>query len=152
MPTIDKPITQTWVAFNALPGGQRVAQHFEDETRTQRGPFGEREIIFTAKEKVDGFRQSPQVAINIDGRISKNELLVYDGPSLIGDPDAGKRVLDWSWEKGHRPIQQAKEKEPLPHEHTRRIEHLERRIGETDAKIDRVLELLEAGKKMEGKK
>ena len=152
MPAITKPTEQVWIAFNHVPGGQRVAQHFEDLTRRQRGPFGEKEILFTAREQVEGFRKSDSVALLVDGKIMKNEILIYDGPNLLGDPNAALRVLEWSWGKGHRPIQPAKDKEPLAHEQTRRIEHLERRMGETDSKIDRILELLENKKKEEMKK
>ena len=146
MPTIDKPITQVWVAFNTMPGGQRVVQHFEDVTRRQRGPFGEKEIVFTARVQVEGFKKSDIVALYVDGKLVRNEALVYDGPALVGDPDAAKRVLEWSWSKGHRPIQPAKDKEPTAPEQTRRIEHLERRMGETDSKIDQILDILKPKK------
>ena len=151
MPTIDKPITQIWVCFNAMPGGHRVAQHFEDTTRRQRGPFGEKEIVFTAREQVEGFKKSDIVALYVDGKLVRNEVLIYDGPSLVGDFNASTRVLEWSWEKGHRPIQPAKDKEATAPEQTKRIEHLERRMGETDAKIDQILEILKSGKKEEKK-
>lgn len=120
-----------------------MAQHFEDLKRTRRGPFGEQEIVFTAKDQMEGFKKSDFVCLNVEGKIMRHEILVYDGPSLIGNPRAADVVLDWAEKKGHRPILPAKEKEPLPHEHTKRIEHLERRIEETDAKIDKILGLLE---------
>ncbi len=119
------------------------AAHFEDETLKRRGPHGEEEVLFTAQERVNAAKRQVDVALNLNGKIMRNEFLVYDGPPLWGDRDAAKKVLSWAQARGLQPITTPKGKEPLPHEHTKRIEMVEARLNEQDAKLDKILGLLE---------
>lgn len=143
MPKAQTPANQIWVCYNAWPNGQVCADHFEDEVLTERGPKGEREVKFTARERMESWKRQPNVALNLNGKLMRHECLVYDGPPLWGNPKAGDVVIEWGIGKGVQPIVTSKGKEPFPYEHTKRIESLEARVGESEAKLDRILEILE---------
>ena len=136
-------IETIWAVYCHHPGGQVVATHFEDLYRKRRGIHGEEEVFASAKERLVGFKKSPFVKLNLNGQILSNEMLVYDGPSLAGRPDADRVVLEWARRKGVQPIRAVGEKQALPYEQTKRIESLEAWKNETDAKLDRILALLE---------
>ena len=104
MPELKKPLEQIWAIYCHHPGGQVVATHFEDLYRKRRGIHGEEEIFSSAKERLEGFKKSPFVKLNLKGQILSNEMLVYDGPSLAGRPDADQVVLKWAMNKGLVPL------------------------------------------------
>ena len=104
-----RPLNQVWCIYNHLPGGQVVAIHFEDIYRNQKQGEGTMEVLISSKAQVEGFKQSPQVALNIMGKISPREVLQYQGPSLEGNPKAAKIVIEWARERGIQPIRTAAE-------------------------------------------
>lgn len=146
MAKMQVPINQIWLVYNHMPAGNLVAIHFEDIVRKRRGREGEEEIFISAKEQAENFKKSPQVALYVNKKLVKNEALVYDGPSLFANKRAANVALEWARGRGAEPYVTGKGKEPLPHEHTKRIETLESRVNSMDGKIDRVLEALEAKK------
>ena len=98
------PLNQIWIAYNHLPGGHIVVMHFEDIARQMRQGEQTKTVKITAKEQVDNFKKSPQVALNVGGKIVRNEVLLYQGPALEGDPQAADKVIAYADSKGMKAI------------------------------------------------
>ena len=98
---------QIYVAFNRLPGGQICTQHFETYIRQRKVGDQTQDIVFRAEDQLAGFRQQDEVAINVNGKITRHEVLIYDLPdalTLARDPRGAQRVTEWAIGKGLRPI------------------------------------------------
>lgn len=96
---------QLWAVYNHLPGGHVCAIHFEDFERQKKDGDRTVTVLITAKDQVEGFKKTPQVALNIKGKTVAREVLVYDGPDVQGKPEAADIVLAWAYAKGVEPIQ-----------------------------------------------
>lgn len=138
---ITRPRKQIWAAYNHLPGGQVVVIHFEDFLRGQMRDGKKEEVLITAKEQVEGFRKTPQVAINIKGAITMRQVLIYDGPDVQGEPDAADRVIAWALEKGIRPIMKEKVLDPI--ENTR-LAAVEKDVAEMKGSLAEILAAVKA--------
>ena len=98
------PFKQIWCVYNHLPGGQVMAIHFEDFMRGKKDGDRTVDVLITAKEQAEAFKRTPQVALNIKGKVVAREVLVYEGPDVQGKFEAADMVLAWAREKGIEPI------------------------------------------------
>jgi len=138
-----KPLNQIWIAFNQMPGGHIIVQHFEDTVRKQK--VGDQIIDheISSKEQVAAFKKSDFVALNINGRKVKNEVLIYQERDLSGNPKAADVVIEWAKGKGLQPIQSSPTQEQSkPFEYDKRIATIEKRLDGQDEKLDKILRLV----------
>ena len=150
MATVQKKVNQIWALYNHMPGGNIVAIHFEDIVRKRRDGNRESEQLITAKDQIDSFKKSPQVALNIRGKIVKNEMLVYQGTGdLLGNPNAADVAIDWAIQQGMQPIvsPSAKGDQPKTYEYDARMKKIEDRQDDMDGKLDKILEAVSEPKK-----
>ena len=137
-------VNDVYVAFNYMPGGQISVQHFVDDQRKRRVGEQVEEILIKAADAAKDFKKSEFVALNINGKIVKNEVLVYDGPPLGNNPRAQQIVKDWAISKGLQPIRPPESQaKGMPYQYEKRIDTLEARQDKTDKKIDNVSEKLD---------
>ena len=131
---------QIWAAYNHMPGGQIVAIHFEDVTRTKKQGDGQTEILFTADDQLTSFEKSPQVALFVNEKLVKNKMLRYDQGDLRGNPRANDVVIAWAISKGMQPFQSPSDKQHVtPQDHARRIDRLEADVAGINSKVDQIL-------------
>jgi len=149
MPLI-QPRKRIYVAFNHVPNGQICVQHFDHVVRDKKiGDDRVETIHFTPEEQIKGFEKSDFVAIMVNGTIVKNKVMVYSGPDLAwDDPQAKQKVVEWAKTKGLREIFSEKEKGIMAtaikekgkmEDVENRMSLTEKRIGEMDEKLDRLL-------------
>ena len=128
-------INDIYVAFNYMPGGQIATQHFVDEVKKRKNGDLVEEIHISAVDAARDFKKSQFVALNLDGKLVKNEVLVYDGPSLGNNPRAQQMVKDWAIAKGLQPVKPPESQaKAMPYQHEKRIDRLEERQDKTDKK------------------
>lgn len=143
----NKKTEQIWVAYNHVPNGQIVAEHRETYygTRVLGGDKTE-EKIFKAQDLINGLAASSYVALNMNGVITKNKVLIYDeGRDLTDVPNAADIVIEWAIKKGVRPIILESEKKKLTDEAKlgmlqQRLEDQDSRINAVNEKLDKILE------------
>lgn len=107
---------QVWCAFNHFPNGQIMIQHFDDYELEKRGREDTTSIIkFECHDQMKNFSKSPMVQLNINGKIEKNKVLVYEGEprDLRGKPRAANIVLAWAIKQGLLPIHSDEEKKKM---------------------------------------
>lgn len=140
---------EIWFAYNHMPNGQIVVSHFKDEQRTRRGSQGEEDIFFSAKDQIEAFKKGDQVVLNVKGKIIKNEILIYKGPSdLMRIKDPASEVIRWVKEQGMQPIESQNDK-AKPHETQTRLDALEGRVDTMGHDISKILDLLQPKEKPE---
>lgn len=136
---------QIWIAFNYLPGGHIVAQHFEDLEGQKKVGEGEIDVAISAKQQVESFKKQDNVALLIKGVLKKNDVLIYPGPSLKTNHKAAEVVINWAKEQGLEPIRPTADQkgdQAKTYEYDKRISALEAGQKETNDKLDKVLEAL----------
>ena|SRR3990167_11165693 len=141
MAEIKAPLNQIWAIYNHLPGGHMVAIHFEDIHRKQHQGNQIKTVLITAKEQVDSFKKADQVALNVNGKIVKNEVIIYQGPTLEGDPKAADKVIAYALAKGMLPILGAAQKAAIAATDGR-VAQLEGEVAGLRRELTQVLELL----------
>lgn len=143
---------QVWVAYNHMPNGQIAITHFETEVRRKRIDDNHvDEVVFTVKEQIESFARSDFVALNMDGVLVKNRVLVYDGPQLNRrDPHNADRVIEWALRKGLVPKPMASEVKAKENDRVNLIDErvlkLEKKVDDQGSKIDQILEAVTAKK------
>lgn len=134
---------QLWCVYNHLPGGHIVAIHFEDLTRKMKDGESTKEVLFTADDQLKAFKRSPQVALKMKGKLTKNEAIVYVGTeNLRTKPNAADIVIAWAVQQGVEPIlapADQKGAEPKTYEYDKRITSLEDGQKSMNEKLDRLL-------------
>lgn len=138
-----------WVSFNKIPGGQVCTQHFYDLEGEKRQGEGEVHVEITAAEQVAAFKRQDDVCVNVNGKITKNEVLVWTGEDLSRNPNAALVVTEWAIKQGLAPIRAAADQkgdDPKTYEYDKRINALEGRIDAQDKKLDSILEAVGAKK------
>lgn len=138
-----------WAAFCALPGGQICVQHFTDTVRKHKtGDNTTEDILFTAAKLVEGFKKQ-DVCVNIKGKITKNEVLVYNGEDLSDNPRAANVVIEWAKAQGLEPIAGSadqKGQDPKTYEYDKRIVKLETDVAGIKDDISKILDAVTATK------
>lgn len=140
---------QIWLAFNYMPGGQIVAQHFEDLEGQKKIGDSEHEVKVSAKEQVESFKKQDNVTLFVKGVLKKNEVLIYSGPSLLRNPRAAEVVINWAKEQGMQPIRATADQkgtDPKTYEYDKRIGALEGDVKEIKDGMVKILEAV-GGKK-----
>jgi hypothetical protein len=131
-----------------MPYGTIVVTHFETYKRKRiLGGDKVEEIEFTAETQLKGLIASPFVALNVNGKIEKNKVLVYDQNRDLSEmPNAADIVIAWAIEQGMKPIVPISDQKPVSQDDlkfkamTERQNDLELRIASVDSKLDRILE------------
>ena len=139
---------QIWVAFNYLPGGHIVAQHFEDLEGQKKVGDNEVDVEISAKSQVESFKLQPNVAVNIKGTIKKNEVLIFSGGDLSRNPKAAEVVINWAKQQGLEPIRASADQkgdDPKVYEYDKRISMLEGDVKDIKDGMAKILEAV--GKK-----
>lgn len=141
---IKQPENQLWAVYNHMPGGQMVAIHFEDVTRTKKVGEGTQTVLFTGKDQLEAFKKSPQVALFLGGKLTKNEMLVYDGDTrnMWKDPKCASKVLAWATSKGMKNVPGApsgKGDQPKTYEYDQRIGALEEASRKQQVMLEEIL-------------
>ena len=139
---------QIWAAYNHVPGGQIMVTHFERSSRKKRVGDQEIEVTATPMDQMKAYEKSEFVALNLNGTITKNKMLIYTPQNdLSEEPNAADIVIAWAKEQGLRAIKTAEEKmkqETTPTEQMRRIDAVENKIAEQGTKIDQILSAIQA--------
>lgn len=155
---IKRPENQIWCIYNHLPGGQLVAIHFEDIEKDRKEGETTKRVLITAKDQMIAFKKAPNVALYVIdpatgiGKLTKNELFMYDGPDAINlwqNRRAANVVIDYAKKKGIAPIpgkSDQKGDDPKTYEYDKRITALEQGQRSLDQKLDKVLEAVGAKK------
>lgn len=149
---IKHALNQIWAVYNHLPGGHVVAIHFEDIRRGKKVGDRTEQILISAKSQLEGFKNSPQVSLNINGRVVAREMLVYDGADkgqLQDKPNAADIVLAWAKERGVQPILSPAEvlkTTGVSPEALGRIDTLEKDVKQIGTSLTEIMTLLKAGK------
>ena len=165
MPTVARAImNQIWIAYNHMPGGQIVVQHFEDITRQKKtGDNHTQTIEFKAETQLAGFEKSDFVALYQNGKLTRNKVLVFPkDKDLRYLRNAADVVIEWAWQQGMEPAPSAsKPKVALASDPLKpidpRIQDLERSNSDlqdnverlraqneaTEGKLNNILELLQ---------
>lgn len=130
------PKVQMWAAYNHMPGGQIVAIHFEDNIRTKKIGDQMQNLLFTAKEQIEAFEKSPNVAINIKGQITKNKVIVYNGSDLKYNPKAADVVIAWAKGQGLLPIETKNDREPKGFERDKRLDAVESSVADLKSTVN----------------
>ena len=134
-----------------MPYGTVVATHFEPYKRKKiLGGDKVEEILFTAETQLEGLKASQFVALNQNGVITKNKVLVYDeGRDLVDEPHAADIVLEWALKQGVEPIvPNAGTVKPITSEQKKieimegRISELEGQLKDNNSKLDKILNLI----------
>ena len=136
---------QIWVSYNGMPGGNICVRHFEDVVRQRKQGDQNVDVKFKAEELLEGFKKEPGVKVNIKGKITNNEVLIYKGDSLEGDPQAADKVIAWAIAQGMEPIrasQDQKGDQPKTYEFDKRITSLEGDVSDIKGDINKILDLL----------
>lgn len=136
---------QIWIAFNYMPGGHIVVQHFEDLEGQKKIGDGAVDVKVSAKEQVDAFKKQDNVTLFLKGVLKRNEVLIYNGGNLSNNPKAAEVVINWALEQGLqaiRPSADQKGTDPKTYEYDKRISALENGQKETNDKLDKVLDAL----------
>lgn len=140
-----------WAAFCALPGGQIVVQHFTDTVREHKtGDNTTEKIIFTAEKLVEGFKKQ-DVCVNIRGKITKNEVLVYSGEDITDNPRAANIVIEWAKGQGLEPIAASADQrgqDPKAYEYDKRIGRLETDVAGMKDDIAKILDAVTSTEKV----
>lgn len=134
---------QIWVAFNYLPGGQIVVQHFEDLEGQKKIGDNEVDVKVSAKEQVESFKKQDNVALNLKGNLKRNEVLIYAGGDISRNPKAAEVVINWAREQGVQPIKisaDQKGDDPKTYEYDKRIGALETDIAGLKEGMAKILE------------
>lgn len=139
---LTQPVNQIWICYNHMPGGHMVAMHFEDIERSAKQGDNVKTVKITSKEQVESFKRGPQVMLNVGGKIVKNEVLIYQGQSVVGDPQAADKVIAYALDKGMKPIMpvNSHDKGALPD--PGRLGDLEKRVTGLEAGQNEMLDLL----------
>lgn len=134
---------QIWVAFNYMPGGHIVVQHFEDLEGQKKMGESEIEVKVTAKEQVESFKKQENVALNVKGVLKKNDVLIYPGASLRSNPKAAEVVIDWAKEQGLKPVMASADQkgdQTKTYEYDKRISALEGDVKDIKDGMSKILE------------
>ncbi len=137
--------SRTWAVYSHLPFGNLVAIHFEDMVRRRKVGDRIEEIVVTAKEQVEAFRKTPQVAIYRDGKLTKNEILVFDGQVDPENPRFADVVLNWARKQGVQPFKSEAEK--ARENQFDRVGALEGRVSSIESKLGEILDAVKGSKK-----
>lgn len=104
---VKRPDRQMWIAFNHIPNGQIVVQHFEDIVREKKaGDDQVKRVKFSCETQIEGFRHSDFVGLYENGKIVKNKVLIFPRDrDIIGAPNAANVVIEWAIkEMGMMPV------------------------------------------------
>lgn len=140
---------QIWIAFNYMPGGHIVVQHFEDLEGQKKIGENAIDVKISAKEQVEAFKKQDNVTLFLKGVLKRNEVLIYSGGSLLNNPKAAEVVINWALEQGLQPIRPSPDQkgtDPKTYEYDKRISALEDGQKTTNEKLDKVLDALAAKK------
>lgn len=133
-----------WIAYNHMPGGQIVVMWFADIVRHRKlGGDATQEVKFPSSDQLTEFKKGAQVATNVKGKLTRNQVLVYNGPSLGADPKANSKVIAWAIEQGLEPIITKAEKDASPAEISKRVAALEGGMEDVQKTQGRILSILE---------
>ena len=133
-----------WIAYNHIPGGQIVAMWFADITRRRKlGGDAVQEVKFPSSEQLEQFKKSSQVAINVKGKLTRNQVLIYNGPALGNDPKAASKVIAWAISQGLEPVVTKAEKDASPAEMSKRVAMLEGAVTDLQQTQGKMLGILE---------
>lgn len=134
---------QIWAAYNHVPGGQIIVTHFERSSRKKRVGDQEIEVTATPMDQLKSYEKSEFVALNLNGSITRNKMLIYTPEhDLSEEPNAADVVIEWAQKQGLKPIKTAEEKmkqDTTPTEQMRRIDVVENKLAAQDEKIDKIL-------------
>lgn len=130
-----------------------MATHFERSSRKKRVGDQEIEVTATPMAQLQAYEKSEFVALNLNGVITKNKMLIYTPEhDLSEEPNAAGIVIEWAEKQGLRPIKTAEEKmkqETTPTEQMRRIDKVEDKLAEQGTKIDQILAAIQGLKPAE---
>lgn len=138
---------QIWLAFNYLPGGHIVAQHFEDLEGHKKQGESEYEVKVSAKEQVEAFKKQDNVALFVKGVIKKNEVLIFTGGNLSRNPKAAEVVINWAMEQGMQPIRATADQKGdqlKTYEYDKRIVKLEGDVADIKNSMAEILAAVKA--------
>mgnify|MGYP001601672811 FL=1 len=125
-----------------------VATHFERSSRKKRVGDSEIEVTATPMDQVKAYEKSDFVALNLNGVITRNKVLIYTPENdLTEEPHAADVVLEWAQKQGLGPIKTPAEKmnqDTTPTEQMRRIDTVENKIAAIDTKIDQIFAAITA--------
>lgn len=155
MPKVEVNKKQLWVAYNHMPGGHIVVQHFETVTRTKKVGDQHTEITFTAETQVEGFKKSDFVACKLKGSdLKKNHLLIFPANMDLNPKDPAGTVIEWAKAQGMEPIvsnadqakaaQQVQAQAPDPKVAVLELDvlNLTEKVNGLDSKMDQILKAL----------